>query len=444
MGAVQKLATVVIVGLTALAVLLVLSLADEPNRRKAEAEEQEHVAIERGIDTYVTYCLACHGPAGEGSEGGEGWIGKPIGGNTSATLLNQSTDPVIREERENFIRLRIHGGQPIGCTQQGTTCIMPSWGEDYGGELNDEQIEELVLMIQNVDWDLVYNDAIEANDGAYPEPPAPAAAEESAAEGTQTGEEGNGGAAAQTVELSAPGIAWSTNEISIAQGGTIKLINDGSGGPHNFAIEGYNDDAPVDMPPGSETDWTVPADLAPGTYTFYCAIPGHRALMEGTITVTAPEAGGASGEEAASPAADEATPEAEAATPAAVDATPDAGAATPVAGEATPAAGAATAISLETVDLAFSETELTIPANTDVTLTLTNQGKAVHDFKIDDPEVYSGPVEVRSDCGSQLESPAGYLRILLLAARPSRRRHGWHTHGSVASLARAGAEGGIQ
>ena len=52
---------------------------------------------------------------------------------------------------------------------------MPSWGEDYGGELNDEQIEELVLMIQNVDWDLVYNDAIEANDGAYPEPPAPAA-----------------------------------------------------------------------------------------------------------------------------------------------------------------------------------------------------------------------------------------------------------------------------
>jgi len=62
---------VVIVGLTALAVLLVLSLADEPNRRNAEAEEQEHVAIERGIDTYVTYCLACHGPAGEGSEGGE-------------------------------------------------------------------------------------------------------------------------------------------------------------------------------------------------------------------------------------------------------------------------------------------------------------------------------------------------------------------------------------
>jgi plastocyanin len=162
---------------------------------------------------------------------------------------------------------------------------MPSWGEDYGGELNDEQIEELVLMIQNVDWDLVYNEAIEANDGAYPSPPAAEAAEETAGEGTQTGEEGDGGEAAQTVELSAPGIAWSTNEITIAQGGTIKLINDGSGGQHNFIIEGYNDDAPVDMPAGSQTDWTVPSDLAPGTYTFYCAVPGHRALMEGMIAI---------------------------------------------------------------------------------------------------------------------------------------------------------------
>ena len=284
MGAVQKLATVVIVGLTALAVLLVLSLADEPNRRDAEAEEQEHVAIERGIDTYVTYCLACHGPAGEGAEADEGWIGAPIGGNTTATLENQSTDPVTREERENFIRLRIHGGSPIGCTQQGTTCVMPSWGEDYGGELNDEQIEELILMIQNVDWDEVYNHAVEVNDGAYPEPPAAAPADDTASEGTQSGQEGE---AAQTVELSAPGITWSTNEITIAQGGTIHLVNDGSGGPHNFAIEGYNDDAPVDMPSGSESDWTVPDDLQPGTYTFYCEIPGHRqAGMEGTITIT--------------------------------------------------------------------------------------------------------------------------------------------------------------
>lgn len=348
MGAVQKLATVVIIGLTALAVLLVLSLADEPNRREAEAEEQQHVAIERGIETYVTYCLSCHGPAGEGSEVDPAWVGRPIGGNTPERLQNQSTDPVVRAEREAFIRLRIHGGQPIGCSQQGTTCLMPSWGEDYGGELNDEQIEELVLMIQNVDWDLVYNEAIEANDGAYPEPPAVEAAEETAAEGTQTGD---GDAAASTVvELSAPGISWSTNELTVPVGGTINLINDGSGGPHNFIIEGYNDDAPVDMPAGSETPWTVPDDLAPGTYTFYCGIPGHRATMEGTITITPPEEAAPAAEEGEAPPA------------------------------ASPEASPAAALTLEAVDIAWTQTQLT--ASPGQTITIVNSGEAVHNFTV--------------------------------------------------------------
>ena len=53
MGAVQKLATVVIVGLVALSTLLVIYLADEPNRMSAEVVEQDDVAIERGIATYM-------------------------------------------------------------------------------------------------------------------------------------------------------------------------------------------------------------------------------------------------------------------------------------------------------------------------------------------------------------------------------------------------------
>ena len=102
------------------------------------------------------------------------------------------------------------------------------------------------------------------------------------------GDGGGGGDAAAggaVVELSAPGIAWSTNELAVPVGGTIRLMNDGSGGEHNFAVEGYNDDSPVDMPIGETVDWPIPGDLAAGTYTYYCAIPGHRALMEGTLTI---------------------------------------------------------------------------------------------------------------------------------------------------------------
>ena len=101
MGAVQKLATVVIVGMVALSTLLVIYLADEPNRMSAEAVEQEDVAIERGINTYLQNCVVCHGPAGEGysepGAEGTGRIGMPLGGDTElgrkAQELNQSDGP---------------------------------------------------------------------------------------------------------------------------------------------------------------------------------------------------------------------------------------------------------------------------------------------------------------------------------------------------------------
>ncbi len=174
MGAVQKLATTVIVGLVALATLLVVLLANEGNRRDDELDEQEEVAIERAIDTYIANCVACHGPGGEGlttpGEQGTGRIGLPLGGMTEAGRraqeLNQSQDPTIRKQRYDAIHDVLHYGRGQ----------MPAWGIEGDNRLNDEQIEELILMIQNVDWDEVYNEAIETY-GGYPTPqPPPVAA----------------------------------------------------------------------------------------------------------------------------------------------------------------------------------------------------------------------------------------------------------------------------
>lgn len=150
MGAVQKLATVVIVGLVALATLLVIYLADEPNRMAAESVNQEEVAIERGIQTYIANCVVCHGPAGEGysepGAKGTGRIGMPLGGDTelgqAQQKLNQSEDPVTRQERYDLIVKTINNGRNL----------MPAFGSGApgGALLNDEQIHELALMIQNV------------------------------------------------------------------------------------------------------------------------------------------------------------------------------------------------------------------------------------------------------------------------------------------------------
>ena len=50
------------------------------------------------------------------------------------------------------------------------TVLMPAFGQEYNGPLNDSQINELVIMIQHVDWNEVYNTAIQQN-GGYPTPP---------------------------------------------------------------------------------------------------------------------------------------------------------------------------------------------------------------------------------------------------------------------------------
>ena len=54
---------------------------------------------------------------------------------------------------------------------------------------------------------------------------------------------------------------------------------------HDVSIEGAGVDAHGEVVGKGGTS-QVSADLKPGTYTFYCSVPGHReAGMQGTLTV---------------------------------------------------------------------------------------------------------------------------------------------------------------
>jgi plastocyanin len=65
---------------------------------------------------------------------------------------------------------------------------------------------------------------------------------------------------------------------------TIESKNDESIG-HNIAVEGNGVDQKGEVVQGGGTS-KVQVDLKPGTYTFYCSVPGHRAGgMEGKLTV---------------------------------------------------------------------------------------------------------------------------------------------------------------
>lgn len=70
-------------------------------------------------------------------------------------------------------------------------------------------------------------------------------------------------------------------------------------------------------------------------------------------------------------------------------------------------AAVATEVTVEFIDIAFVQTTLTIPANTDVTFRFVNNGAAVHNFKIDSPEVFSGDLDPAQTADLTVNLPAG-------------------------------------
>jgi uncharacterized cupredoxin-like copper-binding protein len=78
-------------------------------------------------------------------------------------------------------------------------------------------------------------------------------------------------------------------------------------------------------------------------------------------------------------------------TPGAGTPCPSAAAGTPEAAMvASPTACPAAGPTIDMIDINFTPKEVTIPANTDVTITLVNKGAIVHNFDIDELNVHSG------------------------------------------------------
>jgi plastocyanin/mono/diheme cytochrome c family protein len=383
-GAVQKLATAVIVGLVGLATLLVVYLADEPNRRAAELQEQEHVSIERGVQLYINNCLICHGPAGEGytepGARGTGRVGMPLGGSTelgmAATELNQSEDPLVFAERTAAITRVLNYGRGL----------MPAFGTgaDGGELLNPEQIHELTLMIQHVDWNHVYNESV-AYAGGYPTfPPAPAPAAPAAPAQTPAAGEGDGdGDAAAAFTVVSHDIYFDPAELTIPadMDVTVSLPNQGAA-PHNFSIDELG--ISVDQAPGV-LDYETVINAPAGEYEYYCNVPGHKeAGMVGTLTT-----------------------DADMEAPAAAEAAPAEGEADAPAEDAAAASAAGQEITVASHDIYFDPKEVAIPADTDVTFLLPNQGAAPHNFAIDALGISVDQAPGVLDYQTVINAPAG-------------------------------------
>jgi uncharacterized cupredoxin-like copper-binding protein len=170
-----------------------------------------------------------------------------------------------------------------------------------------------------------------------------------------------------TFEVSMVDLAFEPAELTIPADVevTIKLVNNGAA-QHQFRIDALNVDSGV-VDPGAtaEVKFTAPA----GEYDFHCPIPGHtEAGMVGKLHAVPSQQG---------------------------------------AGGSTSDAAASGPIEVDMVDLAFQPAEITIPADTAVTLTLVNKGVAQHQFRVADLRIDSGVVDPGTTTEVTIEAPAG-------------------------------------
>ncbi|HET9769512.1 MAG TPA: plastocyanin/azurin family copper-binding protein [Acidimicrobiia bacterium] len=138
-------------------------------------------------------------------------------------------------------------------------------------------------------------------------------------------------------------IGWKEKELKIGPGKVrIEVVNEGSG-PHTFLFDGLTGPK-LSVASGGAKD-VGEYDVTPGSYTYYCDIPGHRqAGMEGTLVVDAagpaPGSGGAGG------------------------------------------GGGGTPVAIDGSDLKFTPKDVTAPAGP-VAITLKNVGAIQHNLVID-------------------------------------------------------------
>ena len=79
-------------------------------------------------------------------------------------------------------------------------------------------------------------------------------------------------------------ITWDKHSLSAKSGKvTITLVNQ-STTPHAIEVEGNGVEQKTKQITGSSVKLSL--SLKPGKYEYYCPVPGHKATMHGTLTVS--------------------------------------------------------------------------------------------------------------------------------------------------------------
>ena len=104
---------------------------------------------------------------------------------------------------------------------------------------------------------------------------------------TETATAGGGGAS--TVDIAAPAdgnLAFDQTDLTTKAGAVTINFNNPASISHDVKVEDSSGAELGGTELVAQGDATATVDLQPGSFTFFCSVPGHReAGMEGTLTV---------------------------------------------------------------------------------------------------------------------------------------------------------------
>lgn len=212
-----------------------------------------------------------------------------------------------------------------------------------------------------------------------------------------------GGDASDPANVTVVANEWSfaPADFEAVPGATITLMNEGTVS-HGMAAESLGGTFLGPVRAGGTGQFRLPTDLKPGDTIEYTAVNSSAATlgMAGTITIIEGEV-----DASASPAA------------------------SPMASPVVGSTGGVNSVEVSAVDLAFEPTELFIAADTDVKITLTNNGMLQHDFTIEGTDYQTELLNDGESDSITVNLPAG--KFTFFCSVPGHREAGMEGQLSV-------------